>query len=264
MSDIQAILFDMDDTLIDWSEADPDWEKREREHLQRVFDYMEAAGHTLPVSVNHFCMTYRDQMMDAWESARETYRAPNAETLFVSVLAHFGFDIDAAGLSSRELMEAYGWRGDDGVTVFPDVADGLQALLDADIKIGIVTNSGFPMWMREPELERFGLLQYFADENLRISAADVGYLKPDSRIFDVALKAIGTKPQHTLYVGDNPTADIIGSQRVGMRGILRMLPKHKKSLMNDMITPDARINTFDDLLSLLDDWDSYSYTALDS
>ncbi|MEO1645326.1 MAG: hypothetical protein AAFR67_09080, partial [Chloroflexota bacterium] len=74
MSDIQAILFDMDDTLIDWSEADPDWEKREREHLQRVFDYMEEAGHTLPVSVNHFCMTYRDQMMDAWESARETSR----------------------------------------------------------------------------------------------------------------------------------------------------------------------------------------------
>lgn len=249
---VHGILFDMDDTLIDWSGDNEDWERRERTHIRRVVDCIEEAGYTCPVSANELSAGYRERSMDVWEDARTTLRAPNAETIMQAVLQSVGFDIAETDLTIRDLMTAYGWRGGQDVVVFPDVPAGLEALLERDIKIGIVTNSGMPMWMREPELERFDLLRYFPDAALRISAADVGYLKPHPRIFTYALKKLGTAPEHTLYIGDNPTADIVGSQDSGMRGILRRLPKHNQSMMSALIVPDAEIQTFDDLVALVD------------
>jgi len=40
MSSLKAVLFDMDDTLLDWSRRSGDWASHERAHLQHVFDYV--------------------------------------------------------------------------------------------------------------------------------------------------------------------------------------------------------------------------------
>ena len=45
-----------------------------------------------------------------------------------------------------------------------------------------------------------------------------GYKKPDPRIFRDALKLTGlSSPEHVLFVGDNPRADIDGAKRFGMK-----------------------------------------------
>ena len=45
---------------------------------------------------------------------------------------------------------------------------------------------------------------------------EVGVAKPDPAIFQRALGAIGAQPAETLFVGDNPVADIGGAQQLGM------------------------------------------------
>ena len=48
----------------------------------------------------------------------------------------------------------------------------------------------------------------------------VGYEKPDSRIFEAALRTLNAEPQHSLYVGDVYSVDYLGATRAGMRAIL--------------------------------------------
>ena len=51
-----------------------------------------------------------------------------------------------------------------------------------------------------------------------IVSGEMGYEKPDQRIFRDALEATGlTSPERVLFVGDTPTADIDGAKRFGMR-----------------------------------------------
>ena len=95
------------------------------------------------------------------------------------------------------------------------------------------------------------------------SAADIGYLKPHPRAFLTVVEAIGTRPEETIYVGDNPVADIAGAQGAGLRGVLRV-NQGVPAMISGVIVPDAAINDFDDLLRLLADWDAYTHDALAS
>jgi len=252
---VKGVLFDLDNTLIDWREAG-DWGFTERKHLDLVHGFLEEHDRPLTCSTNHFAQSFRDAAIDAWEESRTTLRAPHIVKVMQTVLAELGFEPDEI-ISMNMVMEAYEWGIVEGVKTFPDVPPALEKLIDDGIKIGIVTNAWQPMWMRDPELKHHKLLKYFPEQKLRISAADVGYLKPHPTIFMHALKQMGTKPQNTLFIGDNPAADISGAQKAGMRAVLRVngddVPR-----ISDLIVPDATIHSFDELLLLVEDWEEHS------
>jgi putative hydrolase of the HAD superfamily len=42
-------------------------------------------------------------------------------------------------------------------------------------------------------------------------------LKPDPRIFIIALDALGIRPEQAWYVGDMPAIDVIGARDAGIR-----------------------------------------------
>ena len=50
-----------------------------------------------------------------------------------------------------------------------------------------------------------------------VVSEEVGAAKPAPEIFRHALQLVGADPAHTLFVGDRPAADIAGAQAVGMR-----------------------------------------------
>ena len=182
---IEGVLFDMDNTLIDWSGFDDNWADMEHGHLQLVYDYLAQNERPLNTEFQVFATSYRDGVEGAWAESRTTLRAPHMTNIMQAILEQFGFAPDDA-ISMRDVMTAYQLRGGKGVVTFHDVPPVLQALIDSGIKIGIVTNAFQPMWLRDAELEIHELLDYFPDENLRISAADVGYLKPHPQIFNHA------------------------------------------------------------------------------
>jgi putative hydrolase of the HAD superfamily len=167
-------------------------------------------------------------------------------------LREFGFAPDK-DISIDYLLKVYNWRSVEGVTLFPDVPEVLPKLLEKGIALGIITNAAQPMWMRLAELEDFGILQYFPKQEALISAADAGYLKPHPKVFKFGLKRLGTKPEETLYVGDNTVADVAGAQGAGMRAVLRV--NHPAPpLISGLIVPDAAVNNFHELLDLVEQW----------
>jgi HAD superfamily hydrolase (TIGR01549 family) len=249
---LKAVLFDMDDTLIDWSTFTADWRTLETKHMRCVYDYLSEQGRPLQSSFEHVLNDFSDRVMAAWASARGSLRAPHMGHILMQTLQAHGFEQDER-IAMAECLEAYDWGKIPGVELFADVPGVLQTLIGRGISIGIVTNAFQPMYLRDRELIAYDLLRFFPDVNLRISAADVGYLKPHPAIFEHALNALATRPEETVFVGDNLVADIGGSQQAGMKGVLRSR-EAQSSLVSEMIEPDATITVLDELLPLLDRW----------
>jgi putative hydrolase of the HAD superfamily len=64
----------------------------------------------------------------------------------------------------------------------------------------------------ETVLNETDLRKYF---NSFIDSADIGIRKPDTRIFELALKELNTRPNQTIVVGDSYGNDIIPAKELG-------------------------------------------------
>ena len=107
---------------------------------------------------------------------------------------------------------------------------GAQALLQAlkpHYRIGIVTNNRTTE--QEEKLAFLGMTDLV---DALITSEEVGVPKPDARIFEVAMRYLGARPEETVLVGDNWRADVLGALAVGIRpvwlnrlGAVRPLPQ---------------------------------------
>ena len=96
--------------------------------------------------------------------------------------------------------------------------DGAWKLLDdlrvAGKKLALVSNTPPTSQII---LDRLHLRERF---DQIIFSCDVGFLKPDPRIFKCALDALGVPPECSVIVGDKIRTDILGGAILGMRSIL--------------------------------------------
>ncbi|TFJ91708.1 HAD family hydrolase [Lentibacillus salicampi] len=79
-----------------------------------------------------------------------------------------------------------------------------------------------------------------------VISEEVGFRKPDERIFEFALNKLNVQPETALFVGDDIEKDIGGYQNANMKGIW-FNPHTNKN--DTEIRPYAEINSFDSLLS---------------
>lgn len=252
MAKLKAVLFDLDDTLISWANFLDGWRAHEMRHLGYLYEYVHAQGYCLNAPLDVLYEQFTRRARHAWEQARTTLRAPHYGVLMTEALAHFGLDCSEEALSMEACIDACRWGPYDGVTVFPDVPQALATLRQHGVEIGIVTNAHQTATMRDRELDQLGLLSYFPRPETRITAADVGYLKPHPHIFHHALRAVNAAPEEAVFVGDNLSADVDGAQKVGMRAVLRTT--HGTLPLQRMIVPDACVDDLNQLLQVLDEW----------
>lgn len=82
--------------------------------------------------------------------------------------------------------------------VYPDALPTLTALYAAGVKIGVVSNIGFDIRVLLDEWGISGLCDAI------VLSYEVGYTKPDPKIFLKACAALGVAAERTLMVGDTP------------------------------------------------------------
>ncbi len=78
-------------------------------------------------------------------------------------------------------------------------------------KIGIISNGS-----GDVQLMKLKTLKLEDQFEVMVFSEDIGYRKPDERIFLHAADMIQTDPKRCLYVGDSYRADILGASNVGM------------------------------------------------
>ena len=96
--------------------------------------------------------------------------------------------------------------------LFPEVRLVLKTLGER-YRLGIIANQGKGLLDR---LERFGILDNF---EIIINSTDIGFSKPDLRIFQVALEKANIEPSKAVYVGDRVDNDRVPAKKLGMRTI---------------------------------------------
>jgi putative hydrolase of the HAD superfamily len=105
--------------------------------------------------------------------------------------------------------------------VIPGCRDGLRALADAGVRLGIVSNADGLIGERLRELEIAQVGPGLGVEiECVIDSGAVGVMKPDPRIFRLALDAMGLEPGDAWYVGDMPAIDVVGARRAGLHAVL--------------------------------------------
>lgn len=103
----------------------------------------------------------------------------------------------------------------------PWAADGLAAIAAAGLPIVIVSNADGTV---RRVLESTGLLHLGPGPAVEVLAiidsGEVGVAKPDARIFDHALAAVGTTADRVVHVGDAYQYDVRGARAAGIRPVL--------------------------------------------
>ena len=106
------------------------------------------------------------------------------------------------------------FASDNTWVLFPETKETLEALASQQIPTGVVSNFDSRLYR---VLEHLGILSFF--KTITISS-EVGFAKPDRRIFLQAARALGVEPWEALLVGDSPHDDVRGAEQAGLQGVL--------------------------------------------
>ncbi len=120
---------------------------------------------------------------------------------------------DAERIAER-LADEYTWTLEERVAPLPGAIETLEHWQGEGVRMGLVTNGSGPFQRRK--VERFGLERFF--DGMWIEG-ELGFGKPDPRVFEQALAALEAQPETTWMIGDNLGADVLGAQSVGVRTV---------------------------------------------
>ena len=194
---IRAVLFDLDDTLIDHRGAQEDalraWlGERFGPSTQALWDTV-AERHLRDWRAR--TITYGEQrrrrLRDFLPAVGIAYAEPELDEIFAGYL--------------REYSAV--WRA------FPDSAPALSDLSAAGIGLAVLTNG--TAVQQAKKLDRTGLSRYFGHRVF--TPDDLGVAKPDPAAFRLVCAKWGMRPDEVLSIGDRHELDVLPARRAGLR-----------------------------------------------
>lgn len=198
---VTDVFFDLDHTL--W-----DFEKNSALTFERIF-----VDHRIDLELGIFLAEYIPANLAFWKLYREgkiekeVLRYRRLRTVFDAV----GYPIEDEVIQS--LANAYIEHLSSHGHLVPNTLEILE-YLKPRYRMHIITN-GFEE-IQEKKLRTSGIASYFDQV---INSEMAGVKKPDPQIFRLALERTGVLPQHSVMVGDNLEADILGARALGIHTI---------------------------------------------
>jgi HAD superfamily hydrolase (TIGR01509 family) len=105
----------------------------------------------------------------------------------------------------------------EGVAPIEPAREVLAGLKERGIRLALCSNAPFPPRQMHEQLERFHLVGYF---DAVLFSSEIGWRKPDSRIFAEMLQRLRLPARSVWFIGDEWEADIEGATAAGMKAIL--------------------------------------------
>jgi putative hydrolase of the HAD superfamily len=241
--DVRAIAFDVNGTLIEIETEDG---------MDEIF---RAAGHFLTyqgidMRRQHVRDLYfhllKAQQKDSPEEHPEFDAVGIWRTIVEDHMTDFTRHLPAEKLAWMPVFLAEMSRGISRrrLRLYPHVRDVLDALRER-LPLAVVTD-GQSAWARG-ELHKVRVLDYFDPV---VVSGDHGYRKPDPRLFQIALDAMGVSPEHAIYVGNDMHRDIYGAREVGMTTV--MFTSDQGTKEHGDCVADYTIDDHRELLEILD------------
>jgi len=131
--------------------------------------------------------------------------------------------------------------------VYDDVYELLKSLASTQVKRGIITAGLTPK--QAEKIVRLHIYEYLSPDAIFITD-QIGISKPNPKLYEKPLTALGLEPSRCMYVGDNPTQDIDPPNKIGMITV-RNRRSGKYSSNKGASRPDFEIRDFYDLREIL-------------
>ncbi|WP_327431986.1 HAD family hydrolase [Streptomyces sp. NBC_01236] len=198
---IRAVVWDVDDTLFDYTAAD---RAGMREHLaaEGLLDGYETVEQALA--------RWREVTDAQWArfSAGETdWQGQRRER----VRAFLGEPLSDA--EADAWFDRYVAHYEAAWSLFPDVLPALDALL-ATHRHAVLSNSS--LLVQDRKLRVLGVHDRF---EAVLCAAELGVSKPAAEAFHAACEALGLPPHQVAYIGDHPEIDGRGAADAGLLSV---------------------------------------------
>lgn len=248
MAAIRAVSFDLWQTLIFDS---PELE-RERSRL-RLAGMERILSQARPVDQEALSQAYRRSGQALVEAqAREADMDTPEQVAFMlrCLPGDFAWALEEAE-AFEGLLRAY---VDPVLAVKPALGEGSREVL-AWLKaqgygVALISNTGrTPGCMVRRLLGELGILDSF---DVLVFSNELGYTKPHPEIFRAALRELGVGAQEAAHVGDNPTTDLVGARKAGLRAVLLDSRGEGGPLLG--VIPDACIREILGLKEVLARW----------
>lgn len=209
--------------------------------LRRAHRVLENGG--IAPSFKEFKPGYlkvREQLWNDPELHEYSYECRLAE-----VLKLYGYTLpesdvriqEATDIFSRALIDSF---------YMEDYVPTLLEQLHNRYKLAVVSNLGIPEVL-PITLDKFDIKKHF---DAILASGTVGYRKPSPIIFEEALKALGTLPRETAFVGDSLYHDVQGAKAVGMKTV--WLKRKTTNTEKTKAIPDKIIQNLTELPKILE------------
>jgi len=222
MKQIRAILFDLDNTLIDF------WQMKKSASKAAITAMIKAG--------------LKIDKRRAWKLLNRLFDEYGIENqkLFNIFLKKVTGKVDIKLLVAG--VVAYRREKELHMKTYPNVVSTLRKLKKRGLKLAIITDAHkFQAWSRLFEL---GLEKYF---DFVIALEDTGQKKPSKLPFKVALKKLKVRPEEAMMIGDSIHRDVLGAKRFGMTTVLAKYGQ----IWKERGKPDFEINDIKQILEII-------------
>jgi putative hydrolase of the HAD superfamily len=131
--------------------------------------------------------------------------------IVVMSLADLGSTDDVV---AAKIAEAYSRGRDAGIHLFPDAVDTVRWCRAQGCRLALLTNGNAAL--QRAKVTRFGLTGLF---DAILIEGELGFGKPDPRVYERALRDLAVDAAETWMVGDNLVWDVAQPQKMGMVGV---------------------------------------------
>jgi putative hydrolase of the HAD superfamily len=202
----RALLFDLDDTIVRESAgAENLWGE--------LCDAFAARAGVEALALHTAVLAARDWFWD--DPAREK-RGRLAMPWARRAVAEEAFR--RLGLrnlaTAHALGDAFTRTRNERMDFFTGARETLLELRTRGHRLALLTNGG-AVFQRE-KIERFALAPLF---DAILVEGELGFGKPDPRVFERALRALAAEPQEALMTGNDLRSDVLGAKRAGIRSV---------------------------------------------
>ncbi len=244
---IEAVIFDLGGTLIEYAGAYLYWPDLETPGLEAAYDYLESKGVALPPFA-----VFRDAAFAAlpqrWQTATEGGRNLRLADFLRELLAAN----QVTGVSEQWVHEAaqcYQETICSRAEMIEGARETLDSLREQGYKLGLLSNTMFEGSIHVEDLRRFQLDAYF---DAMVFSADLNMWKPNAAPYLHLLQHLEARPERAVFVGDSPQHDVVGGKNAGINTVYFRSSDRFGDV--DGVQPDATIHHLLELPDLLAGW----------
>lgn len=224
----KQIIFDVDDTLIDFADT-------ENFALRSLF---KSRQWPLTDELQRRYHSYNQGLWRQLECNELTYDQLSEMVFHDFIKENLNIEVD--GLA---VMDEYRSYFGQAYKLLPGVEDTLRFAKKQNYQLTILSNG--EAFMQRHRLKLAGIETYF---DVIVTSEEAGYSKPDTGIFDYFFSRAHFGPEDTIFFGDGLQSDILGAENYGFASIWYN-HRHRKNNMN--LHPLYEVTTYPQFVALL-------------